>query len=175
MRPQIVDIAAGSWHSAAVSAFGDLYTWGWNLNGQTGRPVYGRSAAADGSDRAAHRRKLPTVFATADVIDLPRTAEACDLADQYEVVAVWCGSRHTLVRTRCGRWLACGWNRYGQLGDGAVCEADDYGGSDGAGDSEACFADAFAEMEAVPADTEAVVCGSWCTVFVSSTNVIVKE
>ncbi|XP_058116339.1 uncharacterized protein LOC131288341 [Anopheles ziemanni] len=33
---KIVDIAADGWHSAAVSSFGDLYTWGWNNQGQLG-------------------------------------------------------------------------------------------------------------------------------------------
>ena len=29
-------VAAGSWHSAAVTECGDLYTWGWNHSGQLG-------------------------------------------------------------------------------------------------------------------------------------------
>ncbi|GAB1607663.1 RCC1 domain-containing protein 1-like [Argonauta hians] len=33
---RMLHIAAGSWHSAAVSEFGDLYTWGWNESGQLG-------------------------------------------------------------------------------------------------------------------------------------------
>uniref|UniRef100_A0A182QBR2 Uncharacterized protein n=1 Tax=Anopheles farauti TaxID=69004 RepID=A0A182QBR2_9DIPT len=33
---KIVDIAAAGWHSGAVSSFGDLYTWGWNNQGQLG-------------------------------------------------------------------------------------------------------------------------------------------
>lgn len=29
-------VAAGNWHSAAVTECGDLYTWGWNQSGQLG-------------------------------------------------------------------------------------------------------------------------------------------
>lgn len=33
---EIVKIAAGGWHSCAISSIGDLYTWGWNDRGQLG-------------------------------------------------------------------------------------------------------------------------------------------
>ncbi|XP_050079447.1 probable E3 ubiquitin-protein ligase HERC3 [Anopheles maculipalpis] len=33
---KVIDISAQGWHSAAVSSFGDLYTWGWNNQGQLG-------------------------------------------------------------------------------------------------------------------------------------------
>uniref|UniRef100_A0A914BXP2 RCC1 domain-containing protein 1 n=1 Tax=Acrobeloides nanus TaxID=290746 RepID=A0A914BXP2_9BILA len=33
---KVVDISAGSWHSAAVTNTGDCYTWGWNRNGALG-------------------------------------------------------------------------------------------------------------------------------------------
>ncbi|TRY96016.1 hypothetical protein DNTS_002168 [Danionella cerebrum] len=34
-------VAAGNWHSAAVSTGGDLYMWGWNESGQLGLPSRG--------------------------------------------------------------------------------------------------------------------------------------
>lgn len=164
-----VDIGAGAWHTAAVSAFGDLYTWGWNINGQTGRAVYGRRST-DGT-----RQKLPTVFATADVIDLPRCKsgenenddredddEEIALQNQYEVRRVWCGARHTVVQTSCGKLLGCGWNRYGQLG-AAVNKSASSIHDDATEDN--CSVDRFVEID-VPIGVASVVCGSWCTVFV---------
>lgn len=35
---RIVQIAAGGWHSCALSETGDLYIWGWNESGQLGLP-----------------------------------------------------------------------------------------------------------------------------------------
>lgn len=32
----IICIAAGGWHTCAVTSSGDLYTWGWNHHGQLG-------------------------------------------------------------------------------------------------------------------------------------------
>jgi len=36
---RVMLIAAGGWHSAAVTECGDLYTWGWNQSGQLGFPM----------------------------------------------------------------------------------------------------------------------------------------
>jgi hypothetical protein len=35
----VTQVAAGGWHSAAVTEWGDLYTWGWNHWGQLGFPM----------------------------------------------------------------------------------------------------------------------------------------
>lgn len=172
-----MDIGAGAWHSAAVTAFGDLYTWGWNLNGQTGRAIHERRP--DGT-----RRKLPSVFVTATVLDLPLAgwrhcaqlivesdndsdsgSDAAIVQDQYEMDRVWCGARHTVVRTKCGKLLACGWNRYGQLGisdDNSKCALDN--AQDGIG--EECIETRFREIVDAPSGVKNVFCGSWSTVFV---------
>lgn len=68
---KISAIAAGGWHSCAVSEEGDLYTWGWNSNGQLGI----------GDEYS--------VMATPHVVDFDD--------DQVNVVKVACGSRHTIV------------------------------------------------------------------------------
>ena len=34
-----VQIAAGGWHSAAISEFADLYMFGWNESGQLALPT----------------------------------------------------------------------------------------------------------------------------------------
>lgn len=43
---RIVQIAAGGWHSCALSEAGDLYVWGWNESGQLGLPCRNLSGSA---------------------------------------------------------------------------------------------------------------------------------
>lgn len=84
----LVAAAAGGWHSAALSAGGDLYLWGWNRDGQLGQPAAGLSLAV-----------------------LPRL-----LAAPEGLVAVACGSRHTAALQGDGSAWAWGSNSHGQLG-----------------------------------------------------------
>ena len=42
----IVQIAAGGWHSCALSESGDVYIWGWNESGQLGLPCRNLSDSA---------------------------------------------------------------------------------------------------------------------------------
>uniref|UniRef100_A0A182J7C2 Uncharacterized protein n=1 Tax=Anopheles atroparvus TaxID=41427 RepID=A0A182J7C2_ANOAO len=72
---KIVDISAEGWHSAAVSSFGDLYTWGWNNQGQLGL-----------SDQKHHGR----------VVSLPQLVTMLD-GEEVTVEKVHCGVGHTVV------------------------------------------------------------------------------
>lgn len=63
----VKDVACGLWHSAALSADGDVYSWGWNVEGQLGH-----SAACQ-------------------VVTLP------GLLELEMCSAVSCGARHTAV------------------------------------------------------------------------------
>lgn len=72
---KIVKIAAGGWHSCALSADGDLYTWGWNNHGQLGIKFNDANQIS--------------VMATPQVID----TENCE----DNVVNVACGNRHTVI------------------------------------------------------------------------------
>jgi hypothetical protein len=47
----IIDVSAGSMHSAAVAASGELYTWGCNKSGQLG---YDGRGQVEGYPRIAH-------------------------------------------------------------------------------------------------------------------------
>lgn len=77
---RIVSIAAGGWHSCALSEQGDLYTWGWNSNGQLGI----------GDEYS--------VMATPHVVDFGH--------EQANVVQVACGTRHTIALSgRCSSVL----------------------------------------------------------------------
>lgn len=84
----LVATAAGGWHSAALSADGDLYLWGWNRDGQLGLPP-----------------------ATLALAPLPRLLPAPD-----GLVALACGSRHTVALQGDGTPWAWGSNDHGQLG-----------------------------------------------------------
>ncbi|KAL3205573.1 hypothetical protein MRX96_040751 [Rhipicephalus microplus] len=81
--------AAGGWHSAALSDAGDLYLWGWNLDGQLATEPMEKPLSA-----------LPLLF-------------------DMDVRAVSLGSRHTAaVAANSSAW-AWGSNAYGQLGPGS--------------------------------------------------------
>ncbi|XP_035204637.1 RCC1 domain-containing protein 1-like isoform X2 [Stegodyphus dumicola] len=98
---KIIAIAAGGWHSAAISNDGDLYMWGWNESGQLGFPC-----------SELQSDKLPlTEIET--VCCLPKSIE---FKDDLKVIAVSCGSRHTVAITENNRVWTWGWNNYGQLG-----------------------------------------------------------
>ncbi|KAI4461841.1 regulator of chromosome condensation (rcc1) repeat [Holotrichia oblita] len=99
MNPTLIDalagvkinkIAAGGWHSCAVSDSGDLYTWGWNRNGQLAVPT-----------------RDPSVFATPQLINFQN--------DDYNVNNVACGSNHTVILVG-SQVYGAGWNKYKQLG-----------------------------------------------------------
>ncbi|XP_019528473.3 E3 ISG15--protein ligase HERC5 [Aedes albopictus] len=78
---KIVDIAAGGWHSAVVSSFGDLYCWGWNSKGQLGLVDEKQSKGA--------------VFALPQVIDFAGKHD--EELDEISIEMVHCGYGHTVV------------------------------------------------------------------------------
>ncbi|XP_037076385.1 ultraviolet-B receptor UVR8-like [Pollicipes pollicipes] len=85
----IQQVAAGGWHTAAVSTSGDVYTWGWNESNQLGL----------GDD--------------VNVAPEPTLVEALPVDKNVRQVA--CGTRHTLALLDDGAVLGWGWNAYGQL------------------------------------------------------------
>lgn len=139
---KIVDIAAGGWHSAAVSAFGDLYTWGWNVSGQLGMSVSSPSLPT--------ANFTPVVYSIPEIIDLPRDGDD-DLNAQFKVTAVSCGNQHTFIKTECGRALSSGHNKFGQLGIKKSPKKD--------------FEDSFSIVREDSADCS-IICGTYCTVWI---------
>lgn len=152
---KIVDIGVGAWHSGAVSAFGDLYVWGWNVNGQLGRPVQREILVNFDSgrvDTVVH--KLPSVFPTPEVVNFPNSSDDLDdIENQYQIKQIFCGLRHTFVYTECGKLLGSGWNKYGQLGDLKSINDNVIG---------------YDELKVNLNTKFNVKCGSWCTIFISS-------
>jgi len=84
---RVISVAAGGGHSAATSAGGALFTWGWNAAGQLGH----------GAARIGENVPTPRRVATA-----------------HAIAAVALGWAHTLALTEGGAVLGCGCNRYGQ-------------------------------------------------------------
>ncbi|KAM8706588.1 hypothetical protein ACLKA7_010796 [Drosophila subpalustris] len=151
--PQLVDalagikithIAAGGWHSAAISAFGDLYTWGLNSNGQLGMRVM----KPDGL------LKEPTVYPLPQLHDLSACCGTSDDdVDLCAPVKVFAGSRHTVLVRSCGRLWASGWCAHGQLGTQVNSQ----------------YLDAFQAIYYECRDSEySVICGPWSTLLVFS-------
>lgn len=54
----IVQVAAGGWHSMALSDIGDIYIWGWNEKGQLGLPC--RNLRSPGKDISSESSSLET-------------------------------------------------------------------------------------------------------------------
>ena len=87
---RVVQAAAGGGHTAAVTAEGRLYTWGWNGNGQLGQGTFAKML-------------VPTLVLAAGLEGSP-------------ALLVACGFDHTLAVTQAGALYACGRGEYGQLG-----------------------------------------------------------
>ncbi|GLI65760.1 hypothetical protein VaNZ11_009375 [Volvox africanus] len=89
----VVGLAGGAFHTAFVTADGELYTSGCNDNGQLGRRTPGGSSSA----RPTHVTAL----------------------ESYNVAAAGCGATHTMVLTEQGGVLGWGGNEFGQTGCGS--------------------------------------------------------
>lgn len=160
---QIIDIAAGGWHCAAISAFNDLYVWGWNVNGQLGLPLYKEiETTIDGDQARKDVQKKATVFASPVLLDLPKCGDEEDGGDgneltesQYNPIEVFAGTRHTIVRTAEGTVLGSGWNKYKQLGSDCDCKEDQ---------------DKFVKLKTIESglnDDFRIVCGEWSSMYFS--------
>ncbi|XP_003426495.1 RCC1 domain-containing protein 1 [Nasonia vitripennis] len=92
---KIVQISSGGWHSAVVTDQGDLYTWGWNNQGQLGHP------------------DVENVVAVPKIVDfIDETEETVEI----NIKKAQCGSAFTICMTDSDKLWGCGSNKYGQLG-----------------------------------------------------------
>ena len=93
---KVTAIAAGGYHSLAVTSTGQVLAWGDNAYGQLG----------DGSTTHS---------------DVPVSVK---LPAGSKVTAIAAGCDHSLAVTSTGQVLAWGDNAYGQLGDGSTTHSD---------------------------------------------------
>jgi len=108
--PKVVAISMGAHHSAAVTADGDLYTWGDNMFGQLGY----KSNTFRGAD--------------GQTAGMPYTATPTKVPGLKDVVAVSLGFAHSAALTSNGEVYTWGRNDFGQLGYGSK-DFDQYGGA----------------------------------------------
>ncbi|KAM4618335.1 RCC1 domain-containing protein 1 [Polymixia lowei] len=153
-------VTTGGWHSACISAGGDLYVWGWNESGQLGLPSQALSkeqrkrsqqpapslqdASTVPSEEAQEEEKHKEVF-----ISIQAFPALLDITPSCEVSKVSCGSRHTAAVTPTGDLYTWGWGEYGQLGHKTFLSID-----------EPQRVEFFKEQGLSVVD---VVCGAWTT------------
>ena len=88
----VTAIAAGFYHSLALTSSGQVLAWGWNFYGQLGNGTTTNSS----------------------------TPVPVSLPSGTTVTAIAVGFYHSLALTSSGQVLAWGWNFYGQLGNGTT-------------------------------------------------------
>ncbi|XP_062847584.1 RCC1 domain-containing protein 1 [Trichomycterus rosablanca] len=123
----VKSVTAGGWHSASISAGGDLYVWGWNESGQIGLPSKG--FREDFQKRHSTGKDEMTTNKAEDINDVFISIQALpallDVSESAEIIKVSCGSRHTTAITSTGDLYTWGWGQYGQLGHGSECSSDE--------------------------------------------------
>ncbi|KAG8223575.1 hypothetical protein J437_LFUL003039 [Ladona fulva] len=125
----VKSVAAGGWHSVAITATGDAYVWGWNTSGQLGMPcsenrerLHDKNkdhASFDLQQEGTNVKDNQYVKSEGEVV----TVQAFPLPIKFPygledifVKSAACGNRHTIILTDDGVAWGCGWNAYGQLG-----------------------------------------------------------
>eukprot|EP00054_Salpingoeca_dolichothecata_P018562 m.114214 g.114214 ORF g.114214 m.114214 type:complete len:355 (-) comp22918_c0_seq4:58-1122(-) len=96
------EIAAGGWHSLALSCDGDVYSFGWNNHGQLGYPT----------DSKISPSPQPITFEH----DSSGQEDPTSTVEDIMVAKIACGSAHSLALCEKGMVWAWGWNEHGQLG-----------------------------------------------------------
>ena len=105
-KPDIVMVAAGYYHSAAITSAGELLLWGRNRCGQLGqgdRPFWAPCPERGAVFKPPKDRPVPVTLGPLHFGGVP-------------VAMVACGDHHTLVVTRDGRLFAFGSGQKGRLG-----------------------------------------------------------
>jgi tRNA A-37 threonylcarbamoyl transferase component Bud32 len=85
----LIDVCCGDYHSLALTADGEIYSWGLNDAGQIGN--------GENSGCQPELKKI-------------------EYLTGVKIKAISCGLRHSMVLTEDGRAFSCGANTFGQLG-----------------------------------------------------------
>jgi len=104
-RVSVVGVSLGTFHSAAITEDGALWTWGWGGSFWSGVGALGHGNS--------ETMKVPTVVRRL-------------LEDGEEATQVACGRSHTIVLTAEGRLYSTGKGEFGRLGHGHVRDESDF-------------------------------------------------
>lgn len=132
---KIIDLFCGAFHTAVISSFGDVYSFGWNTNGQLGL----KKAQQGTFEKSNGKMKCQQVFTLPQLIELEDESEA--------IKSVHCGHKHTILRTESSRLFTAGLNNYGQLG--LSCNKKDF--------------DKFTEIPIKIDERDEIICGHFST------------
>jgi hypothetical protein len=138
---RVVSVSTGPFHTAAVTANGELYTLGWGSRGQLGHgtqtselaPMRVEGALAEEWVVSVSAGSLHTVVLTASGVvftfgdggsgklghgtfDRQLTPKRVEALASHRVVCIAAGSSHTVVLTASGAVFTFGYNQSGQLG-----------------------------------------------------------
>lgn len=139
--PSIRKVAAGAYHTLALTTDGYVYSWGWNNLGQLGFPAdrgsltpvrvatSGRSIAAG----AYHSVQLQTngdviswgwngVGQLGDGTTAPSPPSTWAIVSLGPITAITAGWFDTFALTGDGSVFGWGWNHLGELGDGTTVD-----------------------------------------------------
>ena len=110
---RMVKVAAGGWHSMALSDEGGLYVWGWNNYGQLGLKTENDDDVADPIEKEDENELEPVQLQF-----VPTCLDVCEPGtnNDLEIEDISCGARHSIALAASGHVYAWGWNKYGQLG-----------------------------------------------------------
>lgn len=138
---KIIDVSCGGFSTIALSSFNDVYSFGWNTNGQLGL-----KKAPQGTFPKDEEIKCQQVFTLPKLIDLEDEDEAIN--------GVYCGHKHTILKAG-GRLFAAGLNTYGQLGFSSNEKDIDK------------FTEIPIKIKAVDGRNFSIICGYWTTYIIN--------
>ncbi|KAK9905383.1 hypothetical protein M0R45_000222 [Rubus argutus] len=128
-------VSAAKFHSVAVTAKGEVYTWGFGRGGRLGHPDFDihsgqaavitpRQVTFDGGEVFSwgSNREGQLGYTSVDTQPTPRRVSSL----RSKVVAVAAANKHTAVVSDTGEVFTWGGNREGQLGYGTSNSASNY-------------------------------------------------
>ena len=113
----VVDIAAGSYHSLALTADERVIMWGWNNEGERGNGEHGPQVECRAFAPTARLFRFE-LCGSFDWVQSILTPEYIEVLDTERIFAIAAGAGHTVALSRKSQLFAWGQHQHGQLGLG---------------------------------------------------------